>query len=227
MQLYTGVYLDYGLTEIAKENANLNIVAYNPTGLDNIQANGTSGNRKIVQESRYFSAGVQVKLGFMLNKNKPEPVQPKEEVVTKTEAPVQETPPVQQKVVETPPAQKELTPTERTYVEKPLAFQEVGNTNVTPELATRLDEIAKILKSNKNTDLNITGYTCDIGTEARNLEIGMKRAQAAADYLIKRGIQPDRIHLFSKGENDPLVPNFPASNRPLNRRVSIFILDKK
>ena len=226
MQLYTGIYLDYGLTEIAKENANLNIVAYKPTGLDNIQANGTSGNRKIVQESRYFSAGVQVKLGFMLNKNKPEPVQPKEEVVTKTEAPVQETPPVQQKVVETPPAQKELTPTERTYIEKPLAFQEVGNTNVTPELATRLDEIAKILKSNKDIDLNITGYTCDIGTEARNLEIGMKRAEAVADYLKNKGIESNRMHLFTKGESEPLVPNVPVENRPLNRRVTLILIDK-
>lgn len=227
-QLYTGVYVDYGLTEMAKENANLNIVAYNPNGLDNIQANGTSGNRKIVQESRYFSAGVQLKLGFMLNKNKPEPVavQQKEEVVTKTEAPVQEKAPVQQKVVETPPAKKELTTTERTYVEKPLAFQEVGNTDVTPQLATRLDEIAKILKSNKDIDLNITGYTCDIGTEARNLEIGMKRAQAVSDYLQNKGIESNRMHLFSKGESEPLVPNTPVENRPLNRRVTLTLVDR-
>lgn len=226
-QLYTGIYLDYGLTEMAKENPDVNIVAYSPNGIDNIQANGTSGNRKIVQESRYFSAGIQLKLGFMLTKNKPEPVPPKEEIMTKTEAPVQEAAPVQQKVVEAPPAKKELTPTERTYVEKPLAFQEVGNTNVTPELATRLDEIAKILKENKDTDLNITGYTCDIGTEERNLEIGMKRAQAVSDYLQNKGIESNRMHLFSKGESEPLVPNIPIENRPLNRRVSLTLIDAK
>lgn len=119
------------------------------------------------------------------------------------------------------------TEEERTYLEKPLAFQEVGNTQVTPELAQRLDKIAEILKENNTVELNITGYTCNIGTPQANLKIGMQRAQAAADYLISRGIQPDRIHLFSKGENDPLVSNIPTSNRPLNRRVSILILDKK
>jgi len=226
-QLYTGLYLDYGLTEIAKENPNLNIVAYNPTGIDNIQANGTSGNRKIVQESRYLSAGIQLKLGFMLAKNKPEPVQPQAETVTQTKAPVQQTAPVEQKVVETVPAKKELTPSERALVEKPLTFQKIGNTSVTPELATRLDEIAKILQSNNDTELNITGYTCDIGTEARNLEIGMKRAQAVSDYLQNKGIESNRMHLFSKGESEPLVPNTPTENKPLNRRVSLTLIDAK
>ncbi|MBO9584290.1 MAG: OmpA family protein [Flavobacterium sp.] len=229
-QLYTGLYLDYGLTELAKETTDVNIVAYNPNGLDNIQANGTSGNRKIVQESRYFSAGVQLKLGFMLGKNKPEPEPKPEQEKTETATqgePVQEAPPVQQKIVETPPAKKELTQTERTYIEKPLSFQEIGNTNVTPELATRLDQIAEILKSNKDTDLNITGYTCDIGTKERNLEIGMKRAQAVSDYLQNKGIESNRMHLFSKGESEPLVPNTPAENKPQNRRVSLTLIDAK
>ncbi|WP_294965147.1 OmpA family protein [uncultured Flavobacterium sp.] len=227
-KLYTGLYVDYGLTDLAKETPNTNIVAYNPSGIDNVQANGTIGNSRIVQESRYLSAGIQLKLGFSLAKDKPQPVQPKTETVTKTEtAPVQKEVPVQQKPVETPPAKKELTAAERTYVEKPLAFQEVGNTSVTPELATRLDEIAKILKENKDTDLNITGYTCDIGTEKRNLEIGMKRAQAVSDYLQNKGIESNRMHLFSKGESEPLVPNTPAENKPLNRRVSLTLIDAK
>ncbi len=224
--LYTGVYIDYGLTNLAKETSDVNIVTYNPNGIDNIQANGTIGNKKIVQDTRYLTAGIQVKLGFSVAKDKPQPVQQKTETITETkEIPVQE-PPVQQKVVETAPAKTELTLEERNYIEKkPLAFQEVGNTSVTPELASRLDEIAKILNSNKDTDLNITGYTCDIGTKIRNLEIGMKRAQAVADYLKTKGIESKRMHLFSKGENNPLVPNIPAENKPLNRRVSLTLVD--
>lgn len=132
---------------------------------------------------------------------------------------------VQQKVVETAPVKKELTVEERNYIEKkPLVFQEIGNTNVTSELAVRLDEIAKILKSNEDTDLNITGYTCDIGTKERNLEIGMQRAESVADYLKNKGIEPNRMHLFSKGENEPLVPNTPAENKPLNRRVMLLLV---
>ncbi|WP_433831014.1 OmpA family protein [Flavobacterium anhuiense] len=226
-QLYTGLYVDYSLSDLAKDTPSTNIVAYDPNGIDNIQANGTIGNRKIVQGSRYLSAGIQLKLGFLLAKNKQEPAPSKVETMSQTEAPVQENAPVQQNVVETAPAKIELTPTEKTYIEKPLAFQEVGNTSVTPELATRLDEIAKILNSNNDTELNITGYTCDIGTEALNFEIGMKRAEAVADYLKNKGIKANRMHLFSKGQSEPLVPNVPVENRPLNRRVTLTLIDTK
>ncbi|WP_167398331.1 OmpA family protein [Flavobacterium crocinum] len=229
-QLYTGIYLDYGLTNLAKETPDLNIVAYDPNGINNTQANGTIGNKRIVQDTRYLSAGIQIKLGFSLAKEKSQPAEPKTETVVQTQvaAPVQETPPTQQKIVETAPVKTELTTEERNYIEKkPLAFQEVGNTSVTPELASRLDEIAKILNANQDTDLNITGYTCDIGTKERNLEIGMQRAQAVADYLKNKGIQSNRMHLFSKGESEPLVPNNPAENKPLNRRVSLILIDAK
>ncbi|WP_338839588.1 OmpA family protein [Flavobacterium ginsenosidimutans] len=228
-QLYTGIYIDYGLTDLAKETPNANIAAYSPNGIDNIQADGTAGNRKIVQESRYFSAGIQLKLGFSLAKGRPEPVQAKAEPPAQTQtAPIQQAAPAQQKAVQAAPARKELTAEERSYIEKqPLAFQEIGSAKVTPELASRLDKIAEILKADKDAELNITGYTCDIGTQQRNLEIGMKRAQAVSDYLQNKGIESSRMHLFSKGESEPLVPNTPAENRPLNRRVSLVLVDGK
>lgn len=227
-QLYTGIYLDYGLTDLAKDTPNANIVAYDPNGISNTQANGVVGNKKIVNESRYLSAGIQLKLGFSCAKGKSEPVAAKAEPAPKaqTTAPVQQTAAVEQKTAPAPaPAKKELTASERSYIEKPLSFQEIGNTKVTPELASRLDGIAKILKDNRDTELNVTGYTCDIGTEQRNLEIGMLRAQAVSDYLQNREIESNRMHLFSKGEKEPLVPNTPAENKPQNRRVSLALVN--
>ncbi|WP_428233137.1 OmpA family protein [Flavobacterium sp.] len=227
-QLYTGVYIDYGWSDLVKDTPDLSIVAYDPSGLDNIQSNGTIGNKKMIQESRYLSAGLQLKLGFSLAKDKQQPVQQKAEILPQKQviAPIPE-PPVQKQVVETAPLKKELTIEERSYIEKePLAFQEIGSTNLTPELAVRLDQIAKILNSNKDTELTITGYTCDIGSEARNLEIGMQRAQEVADYLKNKGIESDRMHLFSKGESEPLVTNALAENKPLNRRVKLKIIDQ-
>lgn len=226
--LYTGVYVDYGLTNLSSETPDTNITAYDPNGITNTQANGTIGNKKIVQDTRYLSAGVQLKLGFSLAKDKPHPEEPKTETVTAQREMLVQKPPVQQKVVETTPVKKELTAEERDYIEKkPLAFQEIGNTNVTSELAVRLDEIAKILKFNEDIDLNITGYTCDIGTKERNLKIGMQRAEAVANYLKNKGIDSNRMHLFSKGENEPLVSNTPSENKPLNRRVTLISIAAK
>lgn len=229
-QLYTGIYVDYGLSNLVKESPDRNIVAYNPNGLDNIQSNGTIGNKKIIQESRYLSIGFQFKLGFSLAKDKQLSVHQKAAIVNQTQVStlVQESPPVQHKIIESAPVKTELTTAERNYIEKqPLPFQEIGSTNITPQIALRLDEIAKILNSNRDTELNITGYTCDVGTEARNLEIGMQRAQAVADYLKKKGIESNRMHLFSKGESEPLVTNTPTENKPLNRRVKLEIIEKK
>lgn len=70
MQFYTGVFADYGFSDLAKKTENTNIVMYDPNGIENAQANGVAGNRIIVQKSNYFSAGVELKLGFSLKKSK-------------------------------------------------------------------------------------------------------------------------------------------------------------
>ncbi|MCV2487491.1 PorT family protein [Flavobacterium sp. SH_e] len=71
LQLYTGIYADYGPSDFVKNNPNSNIVTYNSNGITNSQANGVAGNRKIVQDTKYLSAGIQLKLGFSLKKVKP------------------------------------------------------------------------------------------------------------------------------------------------------------
>lgn len=229
LKLYTGVYADYGFTDLAKSNPNANIVTYSPDGINSIQAKGLNENHKIVQDTHYLSAGVQLKLGFFKNRQKQEAekIVPVEESKTEVKNSEYKTEIVPQKVVENTVNQKEITEEQRVYIEKPLAFNEVGNTNVTPELAERLDAIVKILKKNDETELIVTGYTCDIGTEAHNLEIGQLRAQAVADYLKNNGIETNRIHLFSKGESEPLVPNTHNENRALNRRVSLRLINEK
>lgn len=70
MQFYTGVFADYGFSDLTKKTENTNIVMYDPNGIENTQANGVAGNRIIVQKSNYFSVGVELKLGFSLKKSK-------------------------------------------------------------------------------------------------------------------------------------------------------------
>lgn len=224
-KLYTGIYLDYGLSDMARNTVDQNIVSYTPNGIDNIQAQGIIGNKKTVHESRYFAAGLQVKLGFSLYKEKHEPLQiVKDEPQLKYAESQDIYPPVQETPKNTA-VQNKITTAERKIIEKPLPFEKVGSIDVTAELGSRLDKIAEILKRDKTTELTITGYTCDIGDEAHNLEIGMKRAQAVEEYLKNKGIESHRMHLFSKGESNPLVPNLPITNRQLNRRVILLVMD--
>jgi outer membrane protein OmpA-like peptidoglycan-associated protein len=228
LKLYAGLYADYGFNNLAEINTNGNILTYSPDGVNSIQAKGLSQNHKIVQSTHYLSTGIQLKLGFLKNKQKHEDTRfALVESNTVVENTGEKAEIVPSKDVEDAVKRNEITKEQRAYVEKPLAFNEVGNTNVTPELAERLDTIASILKKNDETELVVTGYTCDIGTEAHNIEIGQLRAQAVADYLKNKGIETNRIHLFSKGESEPLVPNTLNENRALNRRVSLLLIEAK
>ncbi len=70
LQLYTGVFADYGFSDLAKNIENTNIVLYDSNGIDNMQAIGVLRNKTIVQKSNYFSAGIQIKFGFSFKKAK-------------------------------------------------------------------------------------------------------------------------------------------------------------
>ncbi len=84
-----------------------------------------------------------------------------------------------------------------------------------------MSRIADLLKKHDWKSIQIIGHTCDIGTENRNLHVGMQRAQAVSNYLIDKGIPTEKIEIISKGKTAPLYPNTNNNNRQKNRRVEI------
>lgn len=86
-----------------------------------------------------------------------------------------------------------------------------------------LDELAELLSRNQQMTIEIIGHTDDVGTPEGNRIISLRRAQVVADYLISKGISPDRIKVTGKMDKEPLFPNNSPENRAKNRRVE-FIL---
>ncbi|MDR0412474.1 MAG: OmpA family protein [Dysgonamonadaceae bacterium] len=99
----------------------------------------------------------------------------------------------------------------------------LGMVTLTDEQKAVLDDYFKALVENPTFSLEITGYTCDLGTDDVNLRIGQERADLAKDYLVEKGIAPLRTVTFSKGESEPLLPNTSEKNRSENRRLEIKI----
>jgi outer membrane protein OmpA-like peptidoglycan-associated protein len=99
-----------------------------------------------------------------------------------------------------------------------------GQTILTDIHKRQLDE--KVVELNKYPDIKIrcTGHTCDFGTDDVNQRVGMSRAEAAKQYLIEKGIDPDRITVETKGKNEALLPNTDEENRLRNRRIEFLIL---
>ena len=96
-------------------------------------------------------------------------------------------------------------------------------TELSDDQKPELDEAANIL--NKYSDVNVllTGHTCKIGYKSINQRKGMKRAEAAKEYLKSKGVAENRIKVDSKGETEPLVPNTSKENYKQNRRVEIQV----
>ncbi|MCF8112177.1 MAG: OmpA family protein, partial [Desulfobacteraceae bacterium] len=59
------------------------------------------------------------------------------------------------------------------------------------------------------------------GSEKYNQGLSERRAKAVRDFLVNRGIDPDRLSYKGYGETDPVASNATAQGRAKNRRVEI------
>ena len=89
-----------------------------------------------------------------------------------------------------------------------------------------LNQILVTLRENPNISLDVVGYADSIGTEAYNLELGRRRAQAAQSYLLSKGISARRLRVLSKGESNPIANNINEAGRAQNRRVEFVVNGK-
>lgn len=228
LKLYTGIYLDYGVSDMQKDPQASNIVSYNPESIDGIISNGVLSTENIVEKSNYFAAGVQLKLGFMLGKSKqttPKQLMEPEQTLE----PNQPVELVEQEVVVEQEVESEkplLSTQEVDYIEQPLVFTEIDKSSVPSSLKGRLDSIANLVKDTDGVYIKVTGHTCDLGSESLNQRVGMQRAESVADYLEGQGVSRSRMEVISQGESHPSVPNTSASNRMKNRRVTLEVLNQ-
>ena len=68
-----------------------------------------------------------------------------------------------------------------------------------------LDQVLKALKGEYVHRVDVSGYTDRIGDEAYNVDLSRRRAQSAADYLVKSGISAERIKINAMGSADPIM----------------------
>ena len=87
-----------------------------------------------------------------------------------------------------------------------------------------LDEAARLLKEDPSVRIAVEGYTDSIGSEAYNLQLSIRRAEAVRDYLVSQGIASDRMTDKGFGKADPVASNETADGRAQNRRVELRVL---
>ena len=98
-----------------------------------------------------------------------------------------------------------------------------NSTEILPDGRTNLQSLANSLEKYPNSDILIVGHTDSVGTDAYNLDLSQRRAQAASAYLQSLGVPAARLHAVGKGESEPIQPNDTDAGRAQNRRVEIAI----
>ena len=94
-----------------------------------------------------------------------------------------------------------------------------------------LDKDVQSLKENSNINVRMAGYTSATGTEEVNQKLSEQRANAVRDYLIEKGIAPERITVIGYGRTKPAVyevkPGDITSNEAMaNMRVLFEVVVK-
>jgi outer membrane protein OmpA-like peptidoglycan-associated protein/tetratricopeptide (TPR) repeat protein len=88
-----------------------------------------------------------------------------------------------------------------------------------------LDQFIKFLNENPTVKVSIQGHTDDKGDAQENQVLSENRAKGVVQYLVSNGIDKSRLKYEGFGESKPKVPNNSESNRALNRRTDIMIIE--
>lgn len=98
-------------------------------------------------------------------------------------------------------------------------FFDFDKAELKPESYPELERLTRFLAENPDARIEIAGHTDDRGTDAYNLELSAKRAQAVVDYLASEGIPKERLEPKGYGEEKPVASNETDEGRAQNRRV--------
>ena len=94
-------------------------------------------------------------------------------------------------------------------------FYEFGKWEVTKASEGELEQLVKLLNDNPNITIELSAHTDLVGNEQFNLELSQKRAQSCCDYLIKKGIEKERLTPVGYGKTKPVI-----ADKSLNKRYS-------
>ncbi len=79
-------------------------------------------------------------------------------------------------------------------------YYDYGDYHILPSAENTLEKVAKVMTLDASITIEISAHTDSRGSAADNLKLSQKRAQAAVDYLVKRGIDKKRLTAVGFGE---------------------------
>ncbi len=101
---------------------------------------------------------------------------------------------------------------------------EFDKSTLTQESAQVLNSVGEALNASRVIEVELSGHTDSMGSDAYNLKLSERRANAVKSYLANLGVDPARMKTLGFGESVPIADNGSEVGRALNRRVELKVL---
>lgn len=95
---------------------------------------------------------------------------------------------------------------------------------LTEESVAKLKMVASALIARPDIKVRVDGHSDAFGTSKNNLKASRFRAQGAANFLMKQGVESARLQVNAYGEDKPAASNKTKEGMALNRRIEIRII---
>jgi uncharacterized repeat protein (TIGR01451 family)/uncharacterized protein (TIGR03382 family) len=105
-------------------------------------------------------------------------------------------------------------------------FFATARDNALPESLPILDQVASVLEGNPDIrKLRIEAHTDGAGSPSYNKELSQRRARWVREYLVQKGIAPQRLDSEGFGREKPIDTNDTPEGRANNRRVEFVVVE--
>jgi outer membrane protein OmpA-like peptidoglycan-associated protein len=110
-------------------------------------------------------------------------------------------------------------------------YYEFAKYDIRADAAVELDKLVQLLNDNPEIKIELSSHTDSVDTYEFNLVLSQRRAESAVNYMIRKGIAPDRMIAKGYGESRPIARNTNPDGtdnpegRQRNRRTEFKILE--
>jgi len=104
-----------------------------------------------------------------------------------------------------------------------MIFFDFDRADIRPDAQATLQRKLEVLRANPGVTLRIEGHADERGSTEYNLALGLRRANAAKQYLVGFGLDASRFETVTLGEERPLDPGHNEEAWAKNRRAEFHI----
>ena len=104
-----------------------------------------------------------------------------------------------------------------------IVFFDFDKSDLTPAAQDTIRKAAAAYRTKGGAQIKASGHTDRAGTEAYNMALSLRRANAVKDQLVREGVAASDISVVALGEGQPMVPTADGVREAQNRRVEIVL----